>query len=185
MSVWRSVEPITTPAHDYVKSWQEDRVVSCSGTGSSGWSNLPSQHKDGALHPHPTPLFWPLSLCTLTLADLKGPDPALNPALLSQRPWWARISCDELVAMCVLGSGWQRSGREGRRVTFQPLKSAPLSIPAVSISSAPHGGSQPGRFYIWVSPNAAPLSRPSPPSRKKVPGDGSSSIRDNCLIRRK
>ena len=185
MSVWRSVEPITTPAHDCVKSWQEDRVVSCSGTGSSGWSNLPSQHKDGALHPHPTPLFWPLSLCTLTLAALKGPDPALNPALLSQRPWWARISCDELVAMCVLGSGWQRWGREGRRVTFQPLKSAPLSVPP-SPSALPGMAAHSQGVSISGSPQTLHLCLAPPhPPEKKVPGDGSSSIRDNCLIRRK
>ena len=49
----------------------------------------------------------------LALANLKGAVPALNPALLSQRPWWAQISCEELVAMCVLGLGWQRLGRVG------------------------------------------------------------------------
>ena len=42
LSAWRSVEPITTPACNCVKSLREDRVASCSGTGSSGWSNLPS-----------------------------------------------------------------------------------------------------------------------------------------------
>lgn len=141
--------------------------------GRLGWpsSALPTERRS----PHSfCPLEFP-SLRSVALAHIKRLLPPES-TLRSQWPLWAQISCYELVAVRVLGSrdcgfgvSWSLSST--------PLKSAQLAL---------LGRETAVRMLLYLGlPKCYTPILLLPTRHKKVPGDRSSYIRYNCLIRGK
>lgn len=150
--------------------------------GRSGWpsSDLPTEGRSPcSFRPPELPC-----LCSVALAHIKRLPPPPESTLHSRGPLWAQISCYESVAMHAFGSrgcGFRASWS----LSSTPLKSAQLALQPLSLSAL-LGRETAVRvlLYLGLPKRYTPTLR-LPTRHKKVPGDRSSYIRYNCLIRGK